>query len=239
METLKTGGKLICSCQVNFCLYNFRGKKTVEKKKRRRKKEGGDGDATMNDDDVDDDDGMEDMEVCEEDIQRLSLRNETDTAHMLALNGVTPGTSGSGEVMQDVEMDATSGEERVFKVTVGPQSTYSAEGGASANVGSGQTEVFMPSPRMNALLAVNNGVLYLYGGMFEDGDRQYTFSDFYAIDIHKLDEWNTVIENNFKDQVSPLLLMMVLELSLVTRKPVFGVFDQLRLKLAYSADETS
>ena len=179
-----------------FSWYNFRGKKTVDKKKRRRKKEGGNDDANMDDDDDNDDDEMEDMDTCEEDIQRLSLRNETDSAQMSSENGAMPGTSSSGEV----EMDANPEEESIFKVTVGPQSANSA-GGASGSAGSGHTAMFMPSPRMNALLSVVNGILYMYGGMYEHGDRQYTFSDFYSLDIHKLDEWNTIIENNFKDQV--------------------------------------
>jgi len=30
-------------------------------------------------------------------------------------------------------------------------------------------------------MAVKHNVLYLYGGMMEEGDRQYTFSDFYSL----------------------------------------------------------
>ena len=186
-------------------MHTFRGKKTVDKKKRRRKKEAGNGDTNMDDDNDDDNDEMEDMDVCEEDIQRLSLRNETDSTQ----NPSVPSTSNAGEVTQDVEMDVNPEEESVFKVTVGPQSAGSAEGGASGSAGSGHSSVFMPCPRMNALLSVVNGVLYLYGGMYEHGDRQYTFSDFYSLDIHKLDEWNTIIENNFKDQVGVFVLKRI------------------------------
>lgn len=38
-----------------------------------------------------------------------------------------------------------------------------------------------PSPRMKLGLVVCEGILYLYGGVFEDGDKQYTLSDFYSI----------------------------------------------------------
>jgi len=41
--------------------------------------------------------------------------------------------------------------------------------------------IFFPSPRINAAMAVKHNILYLYGGMVEDGDRQYTFCDFYSI----------------------------------------------------------
>lgn len=42
-------------------------------------------------------------------------------------------------------------------------------------------DIFVPSPRINPGLVVKHGVLYLFGGMFEDGDRQYTLNDFYKL----------------------------------------------------------
>ncbi len=45
----------------------------------------------------------------------------------------------------------------------------------------------MPHPRFNAQLAVQGDVLYIYGGTFERGDREYTFDEMYAIDLGKLD----------------------------------------------------
>ncbi|KAI1122594.1 WLM domain-containing protein [Nemania abortiva] len=49
--------------------------------------------------------------------------------------------------------------------------------------------VFMeyPSPRFNALLAVQEDILYIYGGTFEAKDREYTFDDLHAIDLGKMD----------------------------------------------------
>ena len=44
-----------------------------------------------------------------------------------------------------------------------------------------------PHPRFNAQLAVQNDVLYIYGGTFEKGDREYTLDELYAIDLGKLD----------------------------------------------------
>jgi hypothetical protein len=34
---------------------------------------------------------------------------------------------------------------------------------------------------MNCGLAVKHGLLYLYGGLIEDGDKQFTLSDFYSL----------------------------------------------------------
>ncbi|KAK7806727.1 hypothetical protein U0070_005388 [Myodes glareolus] len=57
-----------------------------------------------------------------------------------------------------------------------------------------------PCPRSNAMLAVKHGLLYVYGGMFEAGDRQVTLSDFYCLDLHKMEEWKTLVEMDPKSQ---------------------------------------
>ena len=50
-------------------------------------------------------------------------------------------------------------------------------------------EVLMefPHPRFNAQLAVQDDVLYIYGGTFDKGDREFIFDEMYAIDLGKLD----------------------------------------------------
>ncbi len=40
-----------------------------------------------------------------------------------------------------------------------------------------------PSPRFGSSMTVKGGVLYLYGGMVEDGDKQFTLKDFYSLGI--------------------------------------------------------
>ena len=45
----------------------------------------------------------------------------------------------------------------------------------------------MPRPRFNAQLTVQDDVLYIFGGTYEHGDREYTFDEMYAIDLGKLD----------------------------------------------------
>lgn len=51
-----------------------------------------------------------------------------------------------------------------------------------------------PCPRSNAMLAVKQGRLYLYGGMFEAGDRQVTLGDLYCLDLHKMEAWTALVE---------------------------------------------
>ncbi|KAH8676633.1 hypothetical protein BGZ60DRAFT_526069 [Tricladium varicosporioides] len=50
-------------------------------------------------------------------------------------------------------------------------------------------EVLMefPHERFNAQLAVQDDILYIYGGTFEKGDREFTFDEMYCIDLGKLD----------------------------------------------------
>ena len=45
----------------------------------------------------------------------------------------------------------------------------------------------MPHPRFNAQLAVQGDVLYIFGGTYERGDREFTFDEMYAIDLVKFD----------------------------------------------------
>ncbi|MCJ1309016.1 hypothetical protein MMC25_002671 [Agyrium rufum] len=45
----------------------------------------------------------------------------------------------------------------------------------------------LPHPRFNAQLAVQDDVLYIYGGTYEQGDREFTFDEMHSIDLGKLD----------------------------------------------------
>lgn len=44
-----------------------------------------------------------------------------------------------------------------------------------------KANIFSPSHRSSSAMVMKNNVLYLYGGMYEDGDRQYTYNDFYSL----------------------------------------------------------
>uniref|UniRef100_A0A672L393 Kelch domain containing 4 n=1 Tax=Sinocyclocheilus grahami TaxID=75366 RepID=A0A672L393_SINGR len=57
-----------------------------------------------------------------------------------------------------------------------------------------------PCPRSSAMATVKHGKLYLYGGMFEVGDRQFTLCDLYSLDLHKIDKWDVLVEMDPKTQ---------------------------------------
>ncbi|KAK0729159.1 hypothetical protein B0T21DRAFT_350084 [Apiosordaria backusii] len=59
----------------------------------------------------------------------------------------------------------------------------------------------LPHVRFNAQLAVQDDVLYIYGGTFEKGDREFTFDDLYAIDLGKMDGCKEVFNRPVEDWV--------------------------------------
>ncbi|KAJ5669704.1 hypothetical protein N7462_010774 [Penicillium macrosclerotiorum] len=69
----------------------------------------------------------------------------------------------------------------------------------------------MPHRRFNAQLAVQDDMLFIYGGTFEKGDREFTFDDMYSIDLVKMDgvkevfyhepqNWNLLDEADDSDE---------------------------------------
>ncbi|XP_075228969.1 kelch domain-containing protein 4 [Lycorma delicatula] len=89
----------------------------------------------------------------------------------------------------------------IFTMTVGP-STASEEPSDSLDPCSqnNKSKVFIPCPRINSGMAIKHGVIYLFGGIYEEGDKQYTLADFYSLDIHKLDEWQIIIPPDNKHE---------------------------------------
>ena len=144
------------------------------------------------------------MDVDEEESEDEEV--DMTEAEMQTLNLTPQQPAASSQVTEDDIFKVTVGpqtteEDSIFKVTIGPQGGACAavgdEGGAVCGV-----DVFMPCPRMNALLAVKGNTLFLYGGLFEVGDRQVTLCDMYSLDLQKLDEWKVIIENNADMQVN-------------------------------------
>ncbi|XP_041375577.1 kelch domain-containing protein 4-like [Gigantopelta aegis] len=154
---------------------SIRGKKEEsERKKRRRKVKDEDGEAMAESVECDD----EHVHSAEDNLQQLSL--EVDT-------------------QDEPDSVDTTYDDGIFKVTVGPQGV-SADGDGMSELDM-DVEIFRPSPRMNTVLVVKNGVLFLYGGLYEEGDKQVTLADFYSLDLQKLEEWNVIIHEDKKLQV--------------------------------------
>ncbi|CAG9763379.1 unnamed protein product [Ceutorhynchus assimilis] len=117
---------------------------------------------------------------------QLSNRKDSKPRRQKATNEEETTTS-----MEVESATTTIADDGVFKVTIGPTPITN-----EATTNTEEIKLFQPSPRMNCGLAIKHGVLYLYGGMYEDGERELTFSDLYSLDLKKLDEWKVIIEDD-------------------------------------------
>ena len=184
------------------------------RRRRRRKEDTDEKELEMASDDAasdDDDDRLKDESV-DKGIERLAVSEVTEA---------TTAESSASAI--------TSFDDGIFTVTVaGPQSSTSTSE-MPETFNPVQTDCFIPCPRMNPLLCVRHGSLFLYGGVLEDGDRQITLSDFYSLDLHRMDEWKTIIPLDNSTQVfsqdwllmlgrvAPTWFMISVQLNLVHR----------------------
>ncbi len=56
-----------------------------------------------------------------------------------------------------------------------------------------------PHPRFNAALAVQGDTLYIYGGTFEKGDREYTFDELWSVNLNHLDGVQEIFKRDLED----------------------------------------
>ncbi|XP_067130710.1 kelch domain-containing protein 4 [Centruroides vittatus] len=94
----------------------------------------------------------------------------------------------------------TVSDDGVFTVTIGAASTSKPNDAKFEEENEDCKKPFLPLPRMNACLVVKHGILYLFGGMYESGDKRITLADLYSLDIHKLDEWHTTVPPNLTQE---------------------------------------
>jgi hypothetical protein len=183
---------------LNISYFNLQSGKReqVERKKRRRKK---DDEGTENEDGAEDmeEEGDEDEEEGEEEE---AMEVTTDKVSNMNIDEADGGEKSEG---------ATSNmfDDGVFQVKIGP--ALGSAPGEEPGDEQRAVKVFQPHPRMGPLMAVKNGVLFLYGGMFERGDKQFTFKDFYSLDLSKMEEWNVLIENDESKLVSIFQIWVV------------------------------
>lgn len=95
------------------------------------------------------------------------------------------------EELEDAAESMMLSDDGVFKVTLGPANKMETNTSLEKEI-----KPFQPASRMNSGLAVKHNMLYIYGGMYEDGSKQVTFSDLYAIDVKKMDEWKIIIADD-------------------------------------------
>lgn len=141
--------------------------------------------------------GVMDTEEDEEDVKgqfgdELSCLDLTsNTWRLLEVEMKVKEKAEPSEVEMKKET-ATSTSDGIFTITVAAPTTTKSLFGlkprSKAKPG--------PTARMNPGMCVCKGNLYVYGGIYEDEDKQYTYNDFYSVDLHKLEEWKTLIKND-------------------------------------------
>ena len=57
----------------------------------------------------------------------------------------------------------------------------------------------MPHPRFNAQLTVQGDKLFIYGGTYEKGEREFTFDELWALDLGKLDGVREIFRRELED----------------------------------------
>jgi hypothetical protein len=57
----------------------------------------------------------------------------------------------------------------------------------------------MPHPRFNAQLTVQGDNLFIYGGTFEKGDREFTLDELWSVDLNKLDGFTEIHKREIED----------------------------------------
>nr|CAH8870462.1 unnamed protein product [Trichobilharzia regenti] len=81
---------------------------------------------------------------------------------------------------------------KLVEVAVGEASVKLPRGSASTCI--------CPSPRASAGLALVGSNLYLYGGVFEVGDRKVTLDDFYKLDVNHPISWECLYPGSQETQ---------------------------------------
>lgn len=99
------------------------------------------------------------------------------------------------EQAEDIQMEedtlVTVKTDEVFTMTFGGPSTQAPEENGKRK--EDPVADNGPSGRMNAMMAIQKSVLYVYGGIYEKGEKQFTLNDMYALNLHKLNGWKTII----------------------------------------------
>ncbi|KAF8947341.1 hypothetical protein BGZ47_009528 [Haplosporangium gracile] len=64
-----------------------------------------------------------------------------------------------------------------------------------------EDEPLMPCPRYNTMLAVQKSTLFIFGGILEIKDREYTLDDFFSLNLDKMNEYICLRASEFESQL--------------------------------------
>ena len=110
-------------------------------------------------------------------------------------------TNTNGSSLEKVNLNSDDGgESEVFQLTYSktasnPQKAEEAD--ATTSPKAAEKELFLPHPRRSSYLQFHKGVLYMFGGKYEDNkDKEYVLNDMHCLNLKKLDEWKTIFDDS-------------------------------------------
>ncbi|KAF9111143.1 hypothetical protein BGX27_005351 [Mortierella sp. AM989] len=130
-----------------------------------------------------------------DDSEKLSTK-EALAAAALAAAGILPKSA------QTPETTAESETTKKDSTKSGRQSGRSRESTNNGNDDEeAEDEPLMPCPRYNPMLAVQKSTLFIFGGILEVKDREYTLDDFFSLNLDKMTEYICLRESEFESQL--------------------------------------
>jgi len=142
----------------------------------------------------------EDKEVAEEedlkgDMEGMSIAAQPGGQELKSEDSEPTEDEGTTKVVESGAFTISS----TINSDTGASGVENGQTGKESTRSRSQADVGGPSPRFGSSMCIRQGVLYLFGGMYEDEeDRQLTFKDFYSLDTKKLDCWETIVESDIQ-----------------------------------------
>ncbi|KAF9644018.1 galactose oxidase [Thelephora ganbajun] len=94
-----------------------------------------------------------------------------------------------GDYEEYEDEDEVGNPTMAYSYDIPPKTQKLEEAPAQPEVDPNDPVLTTPAPRYNAMLAVLRNTLYIYGGIFERGSKEYTLDDFYALHLDKMDKY--------------------------------------------------
>ena len=86
------------------------------------------------------------------------------------------------EEAQPMQQETIVHDDGVFTLTIGPSSSSGVDSAVAMSDGAAAAvQIVAPSPRMSCGMSIRHGSLYVYGGIVEDGDKQFFLNDMYSL----------------------------------------------------------
>lgn len=120
------------------------------------------------------------------------------------IGGLVPGPRSGGTMVYHKEKgfmfggvsDILEDEERIESVMHADMFQFNLDQNKFYPINMKKKDSLAPCARFNAALCVAKNVMYMFGGILEVGDKEITLSDFWSLNLDKLQEWNRIIQDD-------------------------------------------